>query len=362
LRVVVQLLIAVLMLAGAGAAYWHYYGFPWEPKIGGGAVGAAGPPAGFAIPVETAKVTVGPIERRLSAVGSLLSAESVVIKPEIDGRVVDIRFKEGLQVAKGQMLVQLDPSVNAAEIQSAEAALELARANFERAEDLLQRGSGTQANYDQMRADVRSREAGLALAQAHLQKLTLTAPFSGVVGLRKVSVGDFVESGDEIVNLEQINPLKVDFRVAENFLEAVRPGQRIEITVDAFGQERFAGEVYAIDPLVDVSGRSVLLRATLPNPDLRLRPGLFARVELVLNEKDKAVQIPEQAIVPQGGKQFVFRVEEGKAKTVEVKTGIRREGMVEILAGLGPEDEVVVAGQLKIRDGAPVQNAAPPSA
>jgi membrane fusion protein (multidrug efflux system) len=156
--------------------------------------------------------------------------------------------------------------------------------------------------------------------------------------------------------------LKVDFRVAENFLDAVKEGQRIEIGVDAFGPERFAGEVVAIDPLIDVSGRSVLLRAMLPNPDLRLRPGLFARVELILTERDNAVQVPEQAIVPQGGKQLLFQVVDGKAHVKEVKTGIRRNGMVEITEGLGHDDEVVVAGQLKIRDGALVQNAAPPAA
>jgi membrane fusion protein (multidrug efflux system) len=294
-------------------------------------------------------------------VGSLLSAESVVLKPEVNGRVVEIGFKEGQQVAKGQMLVRLDPSVNAAEIEAAQAAVELARANFERSSGLLKRGSGTQATYDQALADVRSREASLALADARMQKMTLTAPFSGVVGLRDVSIGDFVEAGDDIVNLEQINPLKVDFRVAENFLDAVKEGQRIEIAVDAFGPERFAGEVVAIDPLVDVSGRSLLLRAMLPNPDLRLRPGLFARVELVLTEKDKAVQVPEQAIVPQGGKQLVFQVVDAKAHVKEVTTGIRRNGMVEITEGLNPDDQVVVAGQLKIREGALVQNAAAPT-
>jgi membrane fusion protein (multidrug efflux system) len=182
----------------------------------------------------------------------------------------------------------------------------------------------------------------------------ISAPFDGVVGLRKVSVGDFVNVGQDIVNLEQIDPLKADFRVAELYLGAVRPGQRIELEVDAFPSEAFKGEVYAIDPLIDESGRSILLRARLPNPDNVLRPGLFARVTLVLNERDGAIQVPEQALVPQGQDQYVFRVVDGKAAFTKVKVGIRREGMVEVLEGLGPEDEVVTAGQLKIRDGAEV--------
>jgi membrane fusion protein (multidrug efflux system) len=174
------------------------------------------------------------------------------------------------------------------------------------------------------------------------------------MGLRKVSVGDFVDVGQDMVNLEQIDQLKADFRVAEIYLGALRRGQRIELTVDAFPSESFAGEVYAIDPLIDESGRSILLRARLPNPDGILRPGLFARVILVLNEREDAIQVPEQALVPQGQDQYVFRVVDGKALFTKVSVGVRREGMMEILEGLGPDDEVVTAGQLKIRDGAAV--------
>ena len=139
-----------------------------------------------------------------------------------------------------------------------------------------------------------------------------------MVGLRKVSVGDYVDAGDDIVNLEQIDPLKADFRVAEAYLGAVRPGQRIELGVDAFPGRAFAGEVFAIDPLIDESGRSILLRARLPNPDHLLRPGLFARVTLVLNEREGAIQVPEQALVPQGQDQFVFKVADGKAALTKV--------------------------------------------
>src|SRR5690606_25032770 len=188
-----------------------------------------------------------------------------------------------------------------------------------------------------------------------LDKTVITAPFEGMIGLRRVSVGDFVNIGQDIVNLEQIDPLKADFRVAEVYLGAVRPGQKIELSADAFPGETFTGEVYAIDPLIDESGRSIVLRARLPNSDDRLRPGLFVRVTLVLNEREDAIQIPEQALVPQGQDQFVFRVVDGKAELTKVTAGIRRDGMVEITEGLGPDDEVVTAGQLKIRDGAPVQ-------
>lgn len=363
LRILVQLVVILLMLAGAAGAYWHFYGLPWQPAVAqGGPAAPGGGRGGFALPVETVQVKEGPIQRRLTAVGTLRSGESVVIKPEIDGRVVEIGFEEGQPVAKGQLLLAFDRAVNEAEIASAQAAVDLAKADYERQSELSRRGSGTRASLDQALGQMRTAEAALALAQARMGKLTLRAPFDGIVGLRNVSVGDFVESGDSIVNLEQIDPLKVDFRVAENFLAAVRHGQAIEVAVDAFGQQRFKGEVYAIDPLIDESGRSILLRALLPNAEGVLRPGLFARVELVLNEKADALQVPEAALVPQGGAQFVFKVVDGKAALTKVEPGIRRDGMVEIVAGLAAGDVVVTAGQIKLRDGAPVQPAAAPSA
>jgi RND family efflux transporter MFP subunit len=350
-KLLVQLAVAAAMVAAAGGAWWFFY-FE-QPQ----AEGAPGPAAagGMAVPVETAPVQVGPIQRRLTAVGSLRSNESVIIRPEVAGRIAEIRFDEGERVTKGRPLVVLDDLVYRAEVEEVRASLELSRANHDRAIDLMKRGAGTTKARDEALAQLRADQAALELARARLDKTVIRAPFDGVVGLRKVSVGDFVNVGQDMVNLEQIDPLKADFRVAEFYLAAVRPGQRIELRVDAFPDEAFAGEVYAIDPLIDVSGRSIVLRARLPNPDDRLRPGLFARVTLVLNERNDAIQVPEQALVPQGEEQFVFRVVDGKAALTKVTAGIRRDGMVEITEGLGPEDEVVTAGQLKIRDGAPVK-------
>jgi membrane fusion protein (multidrug efflux system) len=357
-KFLVQAMVAVAMVAAAGGAWWFFY---FEPPQAEGAPAPAAQGA-MAMPVETAPVHVGPIQRRLTAVGSLRSNESVIIRPELAGRIADIRFEEGERVRRGQPLVVLDDSIYRAEVDEVQASLELSRANYDRALDLLQRGAGTTKARDEALAELRADEAGLHLSRARLDKTVITAPFDGVVGLRKVSVGDFVNVGQDMVNLEQIHPLKADFRVAEVYLAAVRPGQRIELAVDAFPGENFAGEVYAIDPLIDESGRSIVLRARLPNEDGRLRPGLFARVTLVLNERNDALQIPEQALVPQGQEQFVFRVVDGKAALTKVAVGIRREGMVEIIEGLGPQDQVVTAGQLKIRDGAPVQPLPPAEA
>ena len=349
MKAVVQIVIALCMLAVAGGAWWRFYARRRRPAARRSRRGPAS-----RCRSRPRAVTVGPIERRLAAVGSLRSYKSVVIRPEIAGRIAAFRFEEGEQVAQGQPLVLLDNSVWRAVVEQVQAAVELSQTNYDRAVGLLERKVGTTKARDETFAQMRVDQAELELAKARLDKSLITAPFDGVVGLRKVSVGDFVNMGDDIVNLEQIDPLKADFRVAESYLGAVRPGQRIELKVDAFAGQAFNGEVYAIDPLIDESGRSILLRARLPNSEHLLRPGLFARVTLVLNERENAIQVPEQALVPQGQEQFVFRVVDGKAALTKVAVGIRREGMVEIVEGLGPEDEVVTAGQLKIRDGAAV--------
>ncbi len=346
-----QILVAICMLAVAGGAWWYFYAE--APAAGGAAQQAAR--AGMEIPVETAPVKVGPIQRRLTAVGSLRSNESVIIRPEIAGRIAEFKFDEGQRVKQGQPLVVLDDSVWRAQVEQAQAALELAHANYDRAVDLLKRKAGTTKARDEAQAELRADEASLELAKARLDKTVIKAPFEGVVGLRKVSVGDFLDVGKDIVNLEQIDPLKADFRVAEVYVGAVKRGQHLELGADAFPGEKFAGEVYAIDPLIDEAGRSILLRARLPNPDGRLRPGLFVRISLVLNERDDAMQVPEQALIPQGQDQFVFKVVDGKAALTKVEVGIRRDGMAEITEGLGPDDLVVTAGQLKIRDGVPVK-------
>jgi membrane fusion protein (multidrug efflux system) len=338
------------MLAAAGSAWWFFY-FA-QPQAEGVPSPAA---ANMAVPVETAPVQVGPIQRRLTAVGSLRSNESVILRPEVAGRIADIRFNEGEEVTEGQALVVLDNSIYRAELEEAQASLELSQANYDRAIDLLKRGAGTTKARDEAVAQLRQDEAALELAKARLDKTVIKAPFDAVAGLRKVSIGDFVDVGQDMVNLEQIDPLKVDFRVAEVYVGAVKPRQQLQLGVDAFADEKFTGEVYAIDPLIDESGRSILLRAHLPNPDGRLRPGLFARIGLVLNERNDAIQVPEQALVPQGQDQFVFKVVDGKVALTKVEVGIRRDGMAEIISGLGPDDQVVTAGQLKIRDGAAIK-------
>lgn len=370
LRIAALLVLAAL----AGGAYWHFVkqggtvagltamvngvlsgGTPAQGGASGGAAGGAKPPGGASpMPVEAAQVRVGTVDRTVTAVGSLLSNESVVVRPEIAGRISEIAFKEGQRVTKGAVLVRLDDAIARATLAQAQASIAFSRAELSRADQLVRQNTGPLRNREQASAKLLADEAAVQLAKAQLDKQVITAPFDGVLGLRKVSVGDFVQAGKDIVNLEDIDTLKLDFRVPEMFLPAVKVGQTVKVAVDAFGGRGFDGTVYAIDPLVDVNGRALAIRARVPNPDGSLRPGLFARVSLTLTTVPDAVLIPEQAIVAFGKDQFVFKVVDGKVAQTRVVLGERRNAEVEIAKGLVPGDMVVTAGQLKIRDGVPV--------
>ncbi|MGH6865976.1 MAG: efflux RND transporter periplasmic adaptor subunit [Methyloceanibacter sp.] len=307
-----------------------------------------------AVPVEVARVVAAPLSEQVTAVGTLLSDESVTVSSEIPGRLKQIHFEEGQPVEKGQPLFTLDESVYQAQLADAEAKLKLSEQTYKRTSQLFTNKYATAQSADEAVSNLAVNKAAVELARVQLEKARIVAPFSGIVGLRHVSVGEYITSGQALVNLEAIDPVKADFRVPEKFLPAIRVGQTIRIRVDAFPDANFEGNVYAIDPRLDVAGRSLLVRAKVPNTDKRLRPGLFARVTVLLQLKEDALSVPEQAIVPQGDSQFVFKVVDGKAKMTRVTIGTRREGRVEIIEGLDSGDQVVTAGQLKIRDGSAV--------
>lgn len=344
--VIVVSLIGLALLAG----------YAWHASRDAGGVLRSGSDVVAPVAVETHAVRALALVDDVTAVGSLVSNESVVLRPEVAGRIAAIGFRDGRAVRRGEVLVELDAAVQRAELQQARADLTLAGSNFDRARDLFARKFVSQSSLDSARAQLEVARAGVALAQARLARMQIRAPFDGVVGIRSVSPGDFVKDGDALVNVEDIATLKVDFRLPEQYLDRVRAGQTLSLASDALPGERFTATVDAVDPLVDAQGRALRLRARLENPGMRLRPGGFVRVRLILAERGEVVMVPEAALVPAPGNvQFVYRVDEGKAQRVVVGTGVRREAMVEIVDGLQAGDQVVTAGQLKLRDGTPVQ-------
>lgn len=351
-----------ILLAAAGG-YWAGTRQPAVAPVANatasskGSAHSGGPNAGTApaVTVEVIKVATAALPQTLTAVGSLRSDESVVLRPEVAGRVSAILFKEGQRVTKGAPLVRLDTSINDADVQQTRANLTLAKSKYQRAIDLQKQGFVSTQARDEAENNLRIAEASLALSEAKFAKTEIKAPFSGVIGLRQISVGDYVKEGADMVNLEAIDPLKVDFRIPEVYVSQLRTGQSLEVSLDSQPGRIFSGQVYAVNPLVDAAGRSVVVRALVRNPDIALRPGMFARVRLITRDVKDALVVPEQALVPQGDEQFVYRVVDSRANRVKVEVGQRREGRAEVLKGLVAGDMVVTAGQPKIRDGSQVK-------
>jgi membrane fusion protein, multidrug efflux system len=314
---------------------------------------AGQPPA--TVPVETATAREVTSRSDIRSVGSLQSDESVQISSEVAGRVSEILFREGQRVQAGEILVKLDDALARAELGEAQARLALAEANYKRTTSLARSGNTTQRAEDEATSALETARAAVELIKVRLDKLSITAPFSGFVGIRKVSVGAYVGPGSPLANLEKIDELKVDFKVPEIHLADVKVRQEIEVTVDALPRQVFRGTIYAIDPMVDVNGRALTIRARLPNPDLVLRPGLFARITVKGQSEAKVVVVPEEAVVPRGDSALLYRVESGKAVETKVRLGSRMAGHVEILEGLAPEAIVVTAGQTRLRNGALVE-------
>jgi membrane fusion protein, multidrug efflux system len=348
--------LALLVIGlAAGGGYWlGQRGQGPGASSGVAPASNSAPAAPNSVAVEAIKVGTAAMPQTITAVGSLRSDESITVRPEVAGRISAILFSEGQRVGKGATLVKLDPSINQADVAQARANLKLAKSKFDRAVDLAKSNFISGQAKDEAENNLRVAEASLQLAEAKLAKTEIKAPFSGLIGLRVVSIGDYVKEGADVVNLEAIDPLKVDFRVPEIYMRQVKVGQPLEIALDALPGRTHEGRVYAINPLVDSTGRSIVIRALVKNADTMLRPGMFARVRLITKDQQDALVIPEQAIVPQGDEQHVFRVIDGKAVRTRVAVGQRREGRVEILNGLAAGDTVVSAGQLKLRDGVPV--------
>ncbi len=359
--------IAVAGIAVASGIAWWYQ----QPKNSPAATPAtAGPAAGMAQgaasapgagrppSVEVAKVEVARLTDDTQAVGSLRSRRGVVLRPEVSGRITQLNFTDGQRVRKGQVLVQFDDQLPQAQIQQSLAELSIAQANQKRNQELVSQNFVSQRSLDESSANLQVAQAKLALSKATADRLRIVAPFDGIAGIRLVNVGDYLKDGADIVNLEDIDAIFVDFRLPERFQAKVKRGQTAMLDIDALPGRKYTAKVQAIDPLIDANGRSVGIRGCIDNRQLQLRPGMFARVNAVFGVRENARVIPEEAIVPQGGKQFVIRVVPGDtpqsrvSQRIEVKLGLRSPGKVEVLEGLEIGDTVVVAGQQRVqRDG-----------
>ncbi|MBI5150905.1 MAG: efflux RND transporter periplasmic adaptor subunit [Candidatus Omnitrophica bacterium] len=315
-----------------------------------------GPPAGFAVSVVAKTVKEEKIEEKISLVGSLAADEFVEIKNEIAGVIEGIGFDEGQPVKKGQMLFMIDADKLKASLAQAEANLGLAHTTFDRFASLIKSGAVSQQEYDQAQSDLEAKQAELELIKAQLKETVITAAFDGVMGERKVSLGQFVNQGATLTYLINQDPLKAEFRIPERFLGQLKEGQTIEVTVAAYPEEEFKGEVYFIDPQVEEQTRTALVKAKLPNPQGKLRRGMFANLNLIVSVRSRALVVPEEALILKGDDVFVFAVDPGnKAQMKKVKVGVRLAGKAEIVEGLAEGEHVIVEGYQKIGPGSAVK-------
>ena len=370
----IHVLVAATGIAVASGAAWWWQNrtaaapaaasggsaAPGQAPAGGPRAAAGGPPS-----VEVTSVRRMRLQDDAQAVGTLRSRQSVTLKPEVAGRVQRIAFADGAQVRRGQLLVQLDDTLQAAELLQAQAQLSIAQANFNRNQELVAQNFVAQRVLDESRAALQVAQAQVTLAQARQQRMRIAAPFDGTVGLRSINLGQYVQEGQDLVNLEDTSVLTVDFRLPERYQTRIAPGLPVQVQLDALPGRSWEAKVLAVDPLLDANGRSIAVRATMPSdPRKELRPGMFARVLTVFSVDDTALVVPEEALVPQAGKQYVFVLhEQGEgdarkrvSRRVEVQTGARRGAEVQIVQGLQGNETVVVAGQQRLqRDGTAVK-------
>lgn len=354
------LVFAVIgIAAAAGVAWWLR---PAALPAGPAAVKQepAGDSGGApAVSVEAVAVRQMALRDEAQAVGSLRSRQSVMLRPEVGGRVTQINFRDGQRVRRGQLLVQFDDSLPRAQLRQDQAELSLAQANQRRNQELFAQGFVSQRAVEEGAAKLEVAQARLALTQTNVERLKLVAPFDGVAGIGNLSVGDYLKDGADIVNLEDLDALYVDFRLPERWQARLRAGQQALVAFDALAGARYAALVQAISPQIDADGRAIALRGCIDNRRLQLRPGMFARVSVLLAERSAARVLPEQAIVPDGSGFYVLRIVAGAqagslvSRRTAVTLGARMAGLVEVTDGLDPGDRVVSAGQQRVRnDGA----------
>ncbi len=310
---------------------------------------------GFAIPVRTATATKQALEEKISLVATLSANEALDVQSRFEGAIAKIDFEEGAAVKQGDPLFDLDTGKLEATLAEAEANLKLMKITRDRADNMLKNQTISQQEYDQATMNYDASRAAVDLARQRMKDAHIVAEFDGMVGARMVSVGQVITPQTVLTHLVDMDPIKVEFRVPERFLRELQVGQAVEFRVAAYPDRTFKGAVYFIDPQVDLTLRTVLVKARSPNGDHLLRPGMFGNLDLITHIRDAAVVVPETAIFMQGDQAMLYQVDaEGKAQLVNVVLGVRQAGNVEVSSGLEGGETVIVEGIQKIRPGAPV--------
>lgn len=305
--------------------------------------------------VEAQPVKTETWQTEINAIGTLSANQGVVIKPEIAGRVAQIYFRSGENVKAGTPLVQFNSSMIQAELEAAQARLILTKATYDRTKSLYAKNVASELEMDTSLSNYNADIAAVAQNQAHLNQTLIRAPFDGRLGLRLINVGDYINAGDPITNIQDVNPLRIDFNVPEVYLSQLSVGQTVLVNSRAFPDQVFTGKVYAFDSTIDPNTRSLGVRASLPNKDQKLLPGGFVELTLLTGKPQQLITVPETSLIYEADGEYVYKLAGDLATKTKIVTGKSKNNQIAVLSGLKAGDVVVSAGQFKIiGDKAPV--------
>ncbi len=319
-----------------------------DSSAGGPGGHGGGPPSAL---VEVAVAYTDTIVDAIAATGEIEAIQSINLRPEVDGRIVGILFREGDEVAAGTPLFKVDDAELKAQVARAAADRDLAAQALARTRQLMAEKASSQADLERAEATARSTQAALDLLELRLARTTVRAPFGGATGQRMVSLGDYVTSSTQLVSLQTVNPERAAFQVPERYAERLRRGQEVSFHVAALPGQAFVGVVDFVDPVVRLPGRTITVKALVPNPKRALQAGMYVDLRLAAEVRPNAVVVPEESIVPLQGANFVYVVRDGKASRRQVGLGIRSPGVAEVRSGVDAGDTVVVGGQERLQDG-----------
>jgi membrane fusion protein, multidrug efflux system len=314
--------------------------------------GGAGAPPGM--PVEVAVARTDTVVDAIVATGQIEALQAIDLRPDVEGRIGEIMVREGSVVAAGTPLFKVDDAELRAQVARAEADRDLAQQSLARTRDLLDQKASSQAELEQADATARSTQAQLDLLRVRLERTVVRAPFSGIVGQRFVSLGDYVKTDDRLISLQTTSPQRAVFPVPERYAEQLKVGQQVTFQVAALPGREFVGRVDFVDPVVQLPGRTITVKALVPNPGRELQAGMFIEVRLATAVRPQAVVVPEDAVVPLQGSSYIWVVTDAKVTRRQVELGVRTPGFVEVTNGVEAGEQVVVGGQARLSEGAPV--------
>jgi membrane fusion protein (multidrug efflux system) len=307
------------------------------------------------MPVEAAAARSDTVVDAILATGQIEALQSIELRPDVEGRLIQILVREGTPVSQGTPLFKIDDAELKAQVAQITAERDLARQSLNRTRDLLGQKASSQAELERAEATMRSNEAQLELLKVRLDRTVVRAPFAGVLGQRFVSLGDYVTKDTKLAAIQTVSPQRATFQVPERYADQLKVGQQVTFRVAALPGRTFTGKVDFVDPIVQLPGRSIMVKARVPNPKRELQSGMFIEARLATSVRPNAVVIPEDAVLPLQGSNFVWVVTDGKATRRQVDLGVRTPGFVEVKNGVESKEQVVVGGQERLAEGAPVQ-------